>query len=36
MSEKTVLRHIHAKRIRATRLGRLWRIPVTEIGRLLG
>jgi excisionase family DNA binding protein len=36
LSEKTVLRRIQDERISATRIGRLWRIPVTEVGRLLG
>jgi excisionase family DNA binding protein len=36
LSENTVLRRIRDEEIRATRIGRLWRIPVTEVGRLLG
>jgi excisionase family DNA binding protein len=36
LSENTVLRRIRDKEIRAVRIGRLWRIPVTEVGRLLG
>jgi excisionase family DNA binding protein len=36
ISEKTVLRRIQDGLIRATRIGRLWRIPVTEVGRRLG
>jgi excisionase family DNA binding protein len=36
LSENTVLRRIKDKQIAATRIGRLWRIPVTEVGRLLG
>ena len=36
VSEKTVLRRIRDGGVRATRIGRLWRIPVTEVGRLLG
>jgi excisionase family DNA binding protein len=36
LSENTVLRRIRDNEIKATRIGRLWRIPVTEVGRLLG
>jgi excisionase family DNA binding protein len=36
LSENTVLRRIRGGEIRAARIGRLWRIPVTEVGRLLG
>jgi excisionase family DNA binding protein len=36
LSENTVLRRIKDQQIRATRIGRLWRIPVSEVGRLLG
>jgi excisionase family DNA binding protein len=36
LSEKTVLRRIRDGSVRATKIGRLWRIPVTEVRRLLG
>jgi excisionase family DNA binding protein len=36
VSENTVLRRIQDNTMHAVRIGRLWRIPVSEVGRLLG
>ena len=36
LSDTTVLRRIRDGQIRSTRIGRLWRIPISEVGRLLG
>jgi excisionase family DNA binding protein len=36
VSQNTVLRRIKDDAIHAVRIGRLWRIPVSEVGRLLG
>jgi excisionase family DNA binding protein len=36
LSENTVLRRIQDKAVRAIRIGRLWRIPLTEVERLHG